>query len=100
MSALILAAGLDGIEKGMDPGPPNTENMYTKTQAELDTAGIKYLPRTLSEAVEALAEDELARTTLGPKMHDAFVEYKRSEWLEYLNHVSDWEKKRYLYLFT
>ncbi|KAJ8610817.1 hypothetical protein CTAYLR_006452 [Chrysophaeum taylorii] len=96
VSALVLAAGLDGIEKNLHPGPPISENLYVKSQADLDAAGIKRLPRTLGEAVEAFASDDLARTTFGPAMHDAFVDFKRNEWLDYLNHVSDWEKARYL----
>lgn len=100
VSALVLAAGLDGIKNNLDPGLPNRDNMYEKSQADLDALGIKLLPRTLGEAVEAFATDSLARDTVGPAMHDAFTAFKRDEWLSYLNHVSDWEKDRYLRLFV
>lgn len=100
VNALVLAAGLEGIDNKLDPGPPNRDNMYLKTDDELKAAGIEYLPRTLGEAVERFATDELARQTFGPAMHDAWVDLKRNEWLEYLNHVSDWEKHRYLHMFV
>jgi glutamine synthetase len=57
------------------------------------------LPRTLAEALDAVEGDPLARATFGPDMHDAWLAFKRQEWLSYLNHVSDWEKDRYLQFF-
>jgi glutamine synthetase len=95
-AALVLAAGLEGIEEGLDPGEPHTENMYLKSQAELDELGISMLPRTLGEALEAFAASDLARRVFGPKMFDTWLDYKRQEWMHYLNHVSDWEVNRYL----
>mmetsp|Transcript_19515 Transcript_19515/g.77649 ORF Transcript_19515/g.77649 Transcript_19515/m.77649 type:complete len:277 (+) Transcript_19515:689-1519(+) len=100
VAAFALTAGLDGIAKKLDPGDPFTENMYLKSQAELDALGVTSLPRTLGDAVEAFAADDLARECFGPKMHDAWVAFKRDEWLGYLNHVSDWEKDRYLHMFV
>ncbi len=94
--ALVLAAGLEGIRQQLDPGEPHTENMYLKSESELAAAGVRMLPRTLSEAVEAFAEDALGRQVFGEEMFDAWVTYKRDEWLSYLNHVSDWEQARYL----
>ncbi len=52
---MILAAGLEGIREGLDPGAPHTENMYTYSLAELGAMGIDTLPRTLGEAVSAFA---------------------------------------------
>ncbi len=94
--ALVLAAGLEGVRQQLDPGEPHTENMYLKSESELAAAGVRMLPRTLSEAVEAFAEDALGRQVFGEEMFDAWVTYKRDEWLSYLNHVSDWEQARYL----
>ena len=94
--ALVLAAGLEGIRQQRDPGEPHTENMYLKSESELAAAGVRMLPRTLSEAVEAFAEDALGKQVFGEDMFDAWVTYKRDEWLSYLNHVSDWEQARYL----
>ena len=98
-AAMVLAAGLEGIEQKIDPGEPNRDNMYLKTQAELDALGIGMLPRTLDEAVDAFEADPLSKQVFGEKMYDAWVAFKREEWLSYLNHVSDWETKRYLEFF-
>jgi glutamine synthetase len=98
-AALMLAAGLEGIEQGIDPGLPHRENMYHYSDKEIADAGIECLPRTLSEATDAIAEDPLAANVLGPEMHKAFVDFKRAEWDSYHNTVSDWEIKRYLRLF-
>ncbi len=98
-AAMVLAAGLEGIEKGLDPGDPKTDNMYRKTPAELEALGVRTLPRTLEEATAAFAEDPLAKTVFGAEMFETWIDYKNTEWLRYLNHVSDWEKQRYLKFF-
>jgi len=98
-AAMCLAAGLDGIEEGLDPGEPNTDNMYLATPEELKARNISVLPRTLDEAVSAFEADALSKTVFGDAMFNAWIEYKRSEWLSYLNHVSDWERHRYLRFF-
>lgn len=98
-AALALAAGLEGIERALDPGEPRTGNMYEKTAAELEAEGVAMLPRTLAEALDAVEADPLARATFGPDMFDAWLAFKRREWLGYLDHVSDWETERYLRFF-
>lgn len=98
-AALCLAAGLEGIEQDLDPGDPNTENMYLVSDAERARRGIEMLPRTLDEAVRHFAADPLTLAVFGPEMHKAWIEYKEQEWLSYLNHVSDWERERYLRFF-
>ena len=98
-AALILAAGLEGIREGLDPGEPHTENMYNCALDELDAMGIDLLPRTLSEAIDAFAADPLAKAVMGPLMHQTFTDFKRQEWEEYHTHISDWEIKRYLKFF-
>lgn len=95
-AALVLAAGLEGITNELDPGDPHTENMYLKSEAELKAMGIYHLPRTLDEAVSAFDADPLSEATFGTAMKKTWVDYKRDEWLSYLNHVSDWERARYL----
>ena len=62
--ALVLAAGLEGIQEKIDPGAPHTDNMYLKSEAELAELGVSYLPRTLEEAIEAFAADPLPRQVL------------------------------------
>lgn len=98
-TALMLAAGLEGIEKGIDPGLPHRENMYHYSDKEIADAGIECLPKNLSEATDAIASDTLAKTVLGADMHKSFVDFKRSEWDSYHNTVSNWEIQRYLRLF-
>ncbi len=98
-AAMVLAAGLEGIAAALDPGAPNTENMYLKSPAELAALGIRTLPETLGAAVSAFADDPLGAEVFGPAMRAAWIDYKCEEWTSYLHHVSDWEKERYLRLF-
>ena len=98
-AAMVLAAGLEGIEEGLDPGAPHAENMYEKSPEELAAAGVEVLPRTLAEALDGFEADPLGRAVFGAQMYDAWLAYKRGEWLGYLNHVSDWERERYLQFF-
>lgn len=98
-SALILAAGLEGIREGLDAGAPHHENMYNYSDAEVAEQGIEYLPRNLGEAVEAFEADPLAKEVFGEAMFNSFIEYKKGEWESYQNHVSEWEVKRYLKMF-
>ena len=94
--AVTLAAGLEGIRDKIDPGEPHLDNMYLKSEQQLEELGVKLLPRTLDEAVDALEADPLARKVLGDLMLDTYVSFKRGEWEAYHNHVSDWEIRRYL----
>lgn len=98
-AAMILAAGLEGIQEGLDPGDPHTENMYTYTAKEIKAMGIKTLPRTLGEAVESFAADPLSEAVMGTLMYQTYIDFKTQEWFEYHNHVSDWERARYLKFF-
>lgn len=98
-AAMIVSAGLEGIREALDPGAPHMENMYDYSRADLDRLGIALLPRTLLEAVEAFAADPLSREVFGDLMFKTFLEYKTREWTEYHNHVSDWERARYLTMF-
>jgi glutamine synthetase len=98
-AALALAAGLDGIERKLDPGLPHHENMYEYSDAQLAELGIEQLPRTLGEAVEAFAADPWVRETLGDGLTDEFITYKKAEWTEYHNTISAWEVERYARFF-
>ncbi|KAA3627143.1 MAG: type III glutamate--ammonia ligase, partial [Proteobacteria bacterium] len=96
-AAITLAAGLKGIEDDLDPGKPVEFNTYDKSEKELTGQGIMRLPRTLGEAIEAFAADDLAKETLGAEFHKSYTDYKRAEWEEYCLVVSDWERERYLH---
>ncbi|MGJ3248921.1 MAG: type III glutamate--ammonia ligase [Elainellaceae cyanobacterium] len=98
-AAMILAAGLEGIREGRDPGDPHTENMYLYSDEELKDLGIQTLPRNLSEAIQAFADDPLSKAVMGPLMYQTYVDFKMQEWKEYHCHISDWEIQRYLKFF-
>jgi glutamine synthetase len=98
-AAMLLAAGLEGIREGLDPGEPNLVNAYQLSEEELSKRGITTLPRTLGEAIEAFAADPLSRQVFGDAMASAYVAFKRDEWSSYHGAISDWETKRYLELF-
>lgn len=98
-AALTFAAGLEGIRKKLDPGPPRKENMYLLSDAELTERGIRYLPRTLLEAMEELEADPLVDEVFTPELKNGFLQYKRREWADYHNTVSPWEVERYLKMF-
>jgi glutamine synthetase len=98
-AAMILAAGLEGVREGLDPGEPHTENMYEYTLDALKVLGIQTLPRTLGEAVTAFASDPLSKSVMGADMYQSYIDYKEREWEEYHTHVSDWEIQRYLKFF-
>jgi glutamine synthetase len=98
-AAMMLGAGLEGIEQRLDPGDPIPLNMYEQSDEQLEALGVKVLPRTLLEAVEALAADPVAEAVLGTELRDAYVELKQAEWWSYHNTVSDWEYDRYLVFF-
>jgi len=98
-SAMVLAAGLRGIRDGLKAGEPVESNTYAETEAELAARGIKRLPRTLGDAIDDFADDDLARETMGEAFHKSYTDYKRAEWEEYCLVVSDWERERYLHIW-
>lgn len=98
-AALALAAGLEGIREGMDPGPPNEDNLYAISESDRRARGIGFLPQNLHEAVAAFAADPLVEQTLGVALRDEFVRYKSDEWQAYHLAVSAWEIDRYSHLF-
>jgi glutamine synthetase len=98
-ATLALAAGLEGIREGLDPGTPNEDNLYAIPEAERLKRGIAFLPQTLQEAVRAFAADPLVEQTLGRELRDEFITYKTEEWETYHLTVSQWEIERYSYMF-
>jgi glutamine synthetase len=98
-AALLLAAGLEGVRERLDPGRPHEENLYELTAAQLGEAGVTELPRTLGEAVDAFAADPFIEATLGSELTEEFIRYKRAEWEQYHQSVSQWEIDRYARLF-
>jgi len=99
----LLAAGLDGIEKGMDPGDPNTLDLYRSTESERSELGIEVLPANLLDATRELQGSAMLREALGgtPKGDylDYFVEVKQAEWQRAHEEITRYELERYLQLF-
>jgi glutamine synthetase len=98
-ATVLLAAGLDGIEKGLDAGTPNERNMYEVSEETLRHEGIAVLPATLKDAVDALEADEVIRAALGEEYAQTYIAAKRAEWEEYHNFVSQWEIDHYVDLY-
>ncbi len=98
-AALALAAGLEGIREGLNPGAANEDNLYELSDAQRRERGIDFLPQTLQEAVQAFADDPLVERTLGKALRDEFIKYKTEEWEAYHLSVSQWEVDRYSYMF-
>jgi glutamine synthetase len=94
--AVMLAAGLDGVRRRLDPGPPLNRNIYAMTEDELETLGIRVLPRNLEEAMQALMADELVCETLGTHIVEHLARAKKLEWRQYIATVHPWEIERYL----
>ena len=94
--ALCLAAGLDGIKKGLMPPESISKNIYEMSATELKDFGIEHLPDTLKHAVDELEKDEVMKATLGEHIYNKYIEGKRREWMKYKISVSDWEINRYL----
>ncbi|RLG52089.1 MAG: type I glutamate--ammonia ligase [Thermoproteota archaeon] len=91
----LVAAGLDGIQKKIDPGDPVDKDLYKMTPEERRSLGIRELPGSLKEALEELESDEVLQRALGKHVYEAFTEYKRKEWLEYSLYITPWEYARY-----
>jgi len=97
-AAMSLAAGLEGIKEGIDPGDPTPDNLYELKRDDLAERGVEQLPRTLLEAIKAFEVDPLSDQVFGP-LKKAYLELKYQEWEQYHNVVSDWERKKYLHFF-
>ena len=94
--AVCLAAGLDGIEKGMVPPAEITENIFDMTPATRKRRGIEALPGSLEEALVLLKKDKLMMSTLGEHVASQFIAGKEKEWDEYCTRVSSWELDKYM----
>jgi glutamine synthetase len=103
-ATVILAAGLDGIERGLDPGEPTTElNLHELDEATRNKMGIELLPANLLDATRELERDEVLREALGSTGREDYLDYfvrvKRGEWQEAHEQITKWELDRYLQLY-
>ena len=97
--ALCLAAGLDGIEKRIEPPASVEQNLSSMTREEAAAQNIRQLPLTLCDALDSLEQSEWAKEVLGEHIIGKFIREKRSEWNAFMMHVSEWELKKYLPVF-
>jgi glutamine synthetase len=97
--AAMLAAGLDGIEKGMELSDPVEESLYSMESGRIKERGIRELPGTLGEALDELEKDDVIGAALGDHVLSRFMDAKREEWDEYRTQVTQWELDRYLEAF-
>jgi glutamine synthetase len=99
----VLAAGLDGIENELDPGEPNSENLYAIPYDELRQRGLDTIPANLLEATHELKQSDVLREALGHARDEDYVDYfirvKREEWDRYHEQVTPWEIREYLTRF-
>lgn len=93
LPAVILAAGLDGIENNRDPGPRLDINMYAEAEKSSDA---KKLPLNLLDALRELKSNAVLRDGLGAKTVDAFIKLKTADWNDYTRHLTDWEREKTL----
>ncbi|HEX9668083.1 MAG TPA: type I glutamate--ammonia ligase [Thermoanaerobaculia bacterium] len=94
--AVMLAAGLDGVKRKLDPGPPINKNIFTMSHREKRRLRIGQLPANLWEALGELEKDAVVSEALGDHILEHYLRAKRQEWEEYISHVHPWEQERYL----
>ena len=94
--AVCLAAGLDGIERGLTPPAEITENIFAMSPEARAEKGITNLPGSLKDAIECLKADKLICDTLGEHVVEQYAKGKLKEWDEYRTHVSAWEIGKYI----
>jgi glutamine synthetase len=97
--AVMLRAGLDGIQRKLPLPSAMDESLFLRDESERQRHHSKLLPATLGEALEGLREDTLLREALGDSIYEGFIEAKSIEWSEYRKQVHPWELERYLPVF-
>ncbi|MDD4652346.1 MAG: type I glutamate--ammonia ligase [Methanothrix sp.] len=97
--AVILAAGMDGIKRGIDPGDPVDLNVYHLSPEERKSMGIKTLPANLKEALDYLEADSVVRGALGEHVFENIMRLGLLEWEAYNTFVHPWEIERYINQF-
>jgi len=94
--AVMVAAGMDGIDRGMECGEPVNRNIYEMSEREKRRLRVRQLPRDLSEALDLMQRSRLVREALGQHIFENFLRNKREEWHRYISVVHEWEREQYL----
>jgi len=97
--AVMLAAGLDGIERELPLPEPIEENVYHFTEEDLRRRNVGVLPSTLGEAIAELERDEVIREALGEHVFERLVEAQKRDWDAFRQYVTPWELERYLEIY-
>jgi len=87
----LLAAGMDGVERELDPGDPVQQDPGNLTAEEREECGIERYPETLGDALDTLADDDILRAALGEPLVESYLTIKREQWEEFTGSVTDWE---------
>src|SRR5690606_38318381 len=96
--AVLLGAGLKGIEQGYELPPGAADDVWALTPAERKAMGYETLPENLAEAIEVMSNSELVAEILGEHVFDYVLRNKRAEWEQYRRQVTPYERRRYLSL--
>ncbi len=94
--AVLLGAGLKGIEEGYELPPGAEDDVWSLYDAERKAMGYETLPGNLSEAIDVMSRSEFVAEVLGEHVFDFFLRNKRAEWEEYRRVVTPYERQRYL----
>ena len=94
--AVMLAAGLKGIEDKIELPAPVEKNIYSLSEQDREKYGVRHLPESLGHALSFMEESMLLRETLGEHIFNNFLHVKRKEWDEYRMQVTKWEIDNYL----
>ena len=94
--SVMLAAGLEGIEKSYTLPEPANDNIYRMTAEERERCKIKSLPEDLLEAIKITEKSELVKKALGDDLFHYFIRNKKMEWDEYKAQVTQYEIDKYL----
>jgi glutamine synthetase len=94
--AVTIAAGLDGVKRGLVPPPAVDGNIYSMSAAQRKKQKIEMLPTSLESAIAELKKDKLICNTLGEHILEKYIEAKELEWLNYKTRISQWEIDEYL----
>ena len=93
LPASIMAAGLDGIDRKLDPGKRHDIDMYEEGHK---VKGAKKLPLNLLDALRAFDKDKNLKAAIGEETSAAFLKLKMNDWLDYSRHLTDWERDQTL----
>jgi len=99
LAAGILAAGLDGVGRQLEPGPPVAADIARMGDSGPAGLDLRRLPSTLDAALDGLQADQVLCQLMGPRAIDAYVRVKRIEWDKHMAHVTDWEHRYYAEFF-